>query len=68
MTLGIYKTCLASMTLGIGLKSLRERKGFCGIFFLNISSWLPWQEGIFRAIFDVRKIQSSSLFWCHKNQ
>ena len=35
------------MTLGIGLESSRERKGFGGFFFLNISSWLARQEGIF---------------------
>ena len=54
------------MTLGIGLESSRERKGFCGIFFGNISSWLALPEGI-RAVFHLRKIQSSSSpFWCHK--
>ena len=50
---------LACMTLGIGLESSREIKGFGGIFFENISSWLAQQEGI-RAVFGSRKIQSSS--------
>ena len=54
------------MTLGIGLESSRERKGFSDIFFGMISSWLDRQEGIW-AVFGSRKIQSSSSpFWCHK--
>ena len=55
------------MTLGIGLESSRERKGFGGIFFfLDDTSWLARLEGI-RAVFGSRKIQSSSSpFWCHK--
>ena len=34
---------LACMTLGIGLESSKERKGFDDIFFFGmISSWLAW--------------------------
>ena len=54
------------MTLGISLESSRKRKGFGGIFFGMISSWLARQEGI-REVFGSRKIQSSSSpFWCNK--
>ena len=55
------------MTLGIGLESSREIKGFGGIFFGNIYhlGWLG-KKGI-QAVFGSRKIQSSSSpFWCHK--
>ena len=54
------------MTLGIGLESSREIKGFCGIF-LGIYIILVGLAKRFQAVFGSRKIHSSSSpFWCHK--
>ena len=55
------------MTLGIGLDLQGKVKVLVAFFLGYISSWLARQEGI-RAVFGSRKIQSSSPFWCHKNQ